>query len=260
MLKFAANISTMYQELPFLQRFGAAATHGFKAIEIQYAYAFAVEDCLAAQKMAGVECVLINSPAGNTEKGDRGIASLPDRVEEIKTGIETAKRYAAALGAKRVHLVAGRHDPGADLKAARETFLENIRRAARSLADLGVIVCLEPINTWDIPGFFLSRADEALKLIDECGEKNVALQYDFYHMQRMQGELIPSFERLLPRIAHVQFADTPGRHEPGTGEINHASIFAAIERSAYTGWTGAEYTPSKPTGETLDWFQPYRGR
>jgi len=260
MLRFSANISTMYQELPFLQRFGAAAEHGFKAIEIQYAYPFPLDEVVAAQKKAGVECVLINSPAGDTDKGDRGLASLPDRVDEMKAGIETAKRYAAALGATRVHLVAGKHPPGADLKAARMTFLENIRRAARAMADIGVTVCLEPINTWDIPGFFLSRPAEALALIDECGEKNVALQYDFYHMQRMQGELIPSFERLLPRIAHVQFADTPGRHEPGTGEINHASIFACIERSAYTGWTGAEYTPSKPTGETLDWFQPYRGR
>jgi hydroxypyruvate isomerase len=259
MLRFSANISTMYQEIPFLQRFGAAAGHGFKAVEIQYAYAFPVEEVVAARQKAGVECVLINSPAGDHAKGDRGIASLPDRMEEMKAGLETAKRYAAALGAKRMHLVAGRHDPGADLKAARETFLENIRRAARLMADIGLTVCLEPINTWDIPGFFLSRPAEALSLIDECGEKNVALQFDFYHMQRMQGELIPSFERLLPRIAHVQFADTPGRHEPGTGEINHASIFACIERSAYTGWTGAEYTPSRPTGETLDWFAPYRG-
>ncbi len=259
MLKFSANISTMYQELPFLQRFAAAAGHGFKAVEMQYAYAVPLEDILAAQTKAGVECVLINSPAGDQARGDRGIASLPDRVDEMKAGIETARRYAASLGARRLHLVAGRHDQGADLKAARDTFLENIRRAARTLADIGVIVCLEPINTWDIPGFFLSRTDEALKLIDECGEKNVALQYDFYHMQRMQGELIPTFEKLLPRIAHVQFADTPGRHEPGTGEINHASIFAAIERSAYTGWSGAEYTPSRPTGETLDWFAPYRG-
>ncbi len=217
MLKFSANISTMYQELPFLQRFAAAAGHGFKAVEMQYAYAVPLEDILAAQTKAGVECVLINSPAGDQARGDRGIASLPDRVDEMKAGIETARRYAASLGARRLHLVAGRHDQGADLKAARDTFLENIRRAARTLADIGVIVCLEPINTWDIPGFFLSRTDEALKLIDECGEKNVALQYDFYHMQRMQGELIPTFEKLLPRIAHVQFADTPGRHEPGTG-------------------------------------------
>lgn len=260
MLRFSANISTMYQEIPFLQRFGAAAGHGFKAVEIQYAYAFPVEDVVAAQKKAGVETVLINSPAGDGAKGDRGIASLPDRVDEMKAGLETAKRYAAALGAKRMHLVAGRHTPGADLKAARDTFLENIRRAARAMADIGLTVCLEPINTWDIPGFFLSRPAEALSLIDECGEKNVALQFDFYHMQRMQGELIPSFERLLPRIAHVQFADTPGRNEPGTGEINHASIFAAIERSAYSGWTGAEYTPrpGRRTAETLDWFEPYR--
>jgi len=261
MLRFCVNITTMYQEFPFLARFGAAAGDGFKAVEIQSPYASSVEDCVAAQRKAGVEVVLINSPAGDAAKGDRGIAALPDRVEEMKAGIETAKRYAAALGAKRMHLVAGKLEPGADLKAARDTFLENIRRAARAMADIGLIVCLEPINTWDIPGFFLSRPAEALALIDDCGEKNVALQYDFYHMQRMQGELTPTFERLLPRIAHVQFADTPGRHEPGTGEINHASIFACIERSAYTGWTGAEYTPrpGRPTAETLDWYAPYRG-
>jgi hydroxypyruvate isomerase len=260
MLRFSANISTMYQELPFLQRFAAAAADGFKAVEIQYAYPFPLADVVAAKEKAGVECVLINAPAGDHAKGDRGLASLPTRVDEMKTGIETAKRYAAALGAKRLHLVAGRHAPGADLKAARDTFLENIRRAARAMADIGLTVCLEPINTFDVPGFFLSRPAEALALMDECGEKNVGLQFDFYHMQRMQGELIPSFEKLLPRIAHVQFADTPGRHEPGTGEINHASIFAAIERSGYTGWTGAEYTPSKPTGETLGWFAPYKAR
>jgi hydroxypyruvate isomerase len=258
--RFAANISTLFSELPPLERFGAAAAAGFAGVEMQYPYALDIDDLVRARDKAGVDFVLINTPAGDPAKGDRGIAALPDRVDEMKAGIERARRYAEKLGVRCMHLVAGRPAPEVERARARATFLDNMRRAARAMAEIGVTTCLEPINTFDVPGFFLSRPDEAIALIDACGEKNIALQFDFYHMQRMQGELIRTFERLMPRIAHVQFADTPGRHEPGTGEINFASIFATIDRSGYGGWVGAEYNPSRPTAETLDWLRPYRRR
>lgn len=260
MPRFTANISTLFTELPPLARIGAAAEAGFPGVEMQYPYALEIDELVRARDKAGVQFVLINTPAGNTAAGDRGIASLPDRVAEMAEGIERTRRYAEKLGATRVHIVAGVPGPSVEYARARETFLANVRKAARALADIGATVCLEPINTFDIPGFFLSRPDDAIALIDECGEKNVGLQFDFYHMQRMQGELIKTFERLKPRIAHMQFADTPGRLEPGTGEINFAPIFAAIDRSGYGGWVGAEYNPSRPTAETLEWLKPYRRR
>jgi hydroxypyruvate isomerase len=259
MLRFCANISMLFAERPLLERPAAARAAGFEAIEIQFPYAVPLDDFAASVTRAGVRVALINFPAGDMAKGDRGLGALPSRRAEFRAGVALARRYAERLGAKRLNLLAG--VPGqAREEEARETLIDNMRFAARALADLGAVVCIEAINTRDVPGFYICDPDRAVSLIDAAGAPNLALQYDLYHMQIMRGDLIPTIERLFPRIGHLQFADTPGRHEPGTGEINFASVFAALERLGYAGWVGAEYWPSRTTEETLPWFEPWRHR
>ena len=258
MPRFCANISMLFVERPLLERPAAARAAGFTTIEVQFPYVVPLDDFARAVEAAGVEVALINFPAGNAEKGDRGLGALPSRIAEFRAGVAEAKRYAARLGVKRFNLLAG--VPGRDVpeRGARATLIENLRFAAEAVRDIGATVCLEAINTRDVPGFFLNDPDQVVALIDEAGVRNAALQYDLYHMQIMCGDLIPTMERLLPRIGHMQFADTPGRHEPGTGEINYANVFAAIDRIGYQGWLGAEYRPQGRTEDGLGWFAAWR--
>jgi hydroxypyruvate isomerase len=255
MPRLDANLMFLFTEHAPLERPRAAAKAGFNAVEYQFPYEVPAEEYARACRDAGVELVLINSPPGDWAKGDRGIAALPERADEFTQSLETMKRYCDVLGVKRINLMAG--VPGATTKrdAAEALFVENLARTARALAPLGVTVCVEPLNARDVPGFLLARSDETIRVLDRCGEKNVALQYDFYHMQIMEGDLIPTMTRLKDRIGHMQFADTPGRHEPGTGEINYARIFEAIDAIGYRGWVGAEYKPSRRTEETFQWFR-----
>jgi hydroxypyruvate isomerase len=258
--KFCANISMLFAERPMVERPAAARAAGFTAIEVQFPYTVQLDDFARAVKTAGVEVALINFPAGNAEKGDRGLGALPSRTAEFRAGVAEAKRYAQRLGVKRFNLLAG--VPGRDVpeRDARATLIENLRCAAEAVRDIGATVCLEAINTRDVPGFFLNDPDQVVALIDEAGVRNAALQYDLYHMQIMRGDLIPTMERLLPRIGHMQFADTPGRHEPGTGELYYPNIFAAIDRIGYQGWLGAEYRPQGRTEDGLGWFAAWRSR
>lgn len=257
MLRFSANISTLFSEIPMLDRFAAAGVAGFRAIEAQAPYSWDADDLKRARDKAGVEFVLLSFPSGDRSKGECGIAALPERVDELAKGIEVTRRYAERLGVKRLNLLCGRVDSGVEKGRARETLIMNFRRAARAVRDLGAIVMLEAINTHDFPGFYISRQDDALALIDEVGEPNVGLQFDIYHVARMGDPIVSTFERLLPRIGHVQFSDFPGHQEPGTGTIDFDSVFTAIDRSAYSGWTGAEYYPRRPTTETLAWLASY---
>ncbi len=258
MLRFSANISMMFTEVAPLERFAAARQAGFTAVEWQNPYAYPLEDVKRAKEAAGVEMALINFPMGDPKKGDRGLAALPDRVDELARGMDTALKYAEALGVKRLNLLAGVVSDDIGPARAEETLLGNLRRAARLVSGIGATVCMEAINTHDMPGFFVSRPREVVKILDECGEKNVALQFDIYHVQKMDIPLVASFEKHVKKIGHVQFADVPGRNEPGTGNVDFAAIFAAIERSSYDGWTGAEYNPKNGTQESLGWFTPYR--
>lgn len=260
MLRFSVNISTMFTELKLLERFAAAAAAGFPAIETQTPYEAPVEDLVRARDAAGVECVLLSFSMGNRDKGDRGIAALPERRDELAGSFDLTRRYAERLGAKRLNLLAGCPGPAIEPARARATLVENFRRAARAVRDLGAMVLLEPISLHDVPGFFVSRVTDALAILDDVGEPNVGLQYDFYHVARMGDPLLPTFEAALPRIGHVQFSDAPGRREPGSGAIDFAAVFEAVDRSPYAGWTGAEYFPNRPTPETLAWFAPYRRR
>jgi hydroxypyruvate isomerase len=256
--KFCANISMLFTELPMAWRPKAARAAGFEAIEVQFPYEVPLDTFADAVEKAGVTVTLINFPAGDAAKGDRGLGALPSRQDELRAGVAEAKRYAERLGVRRINLLAGVPGPDVSDDAARATLIDNLRFAAQAVEDIGVTVCLEAINTRDVPGFWLTQPDQVVQLIDEAGVRNAALQYDLYHMQIMRGDLIPTMERLMSRIGHIQFADTPGRHEPGTGEINFTTVFAAIDRIGYEGWVGAEYRPAARTIDGLGWFAAWR--
>jgi len=254
MLRFAANVSMLFAEAPFLDRFALAARAGFAAVECQFPYEVRAAEIRARLDDLGLAMVLHNLPAGDWAAGDRGLACLPQRVDEFRSGVSRAIAYAHALGVKQVNCLAGIAPPGAHADALRRTLVDNLRFAARAFAAEGLRLLVEPINTFDIPGFFVNRTTQCVALLDDVGEPNVFVQYDAYHMQRMEGELATTLARTLPRIAHVQVADNPGRHEPGTGEIRFEFLFAELERLGYDGWIGCEYKPAARTDVGLDWL------
>jgi hydroxypyruvate isomerase len=260
MPRFAANLTMLFNEVEFLDRFGAAARAGFRGVEYLFPYAWPAEALVERLRAHGLEQVLHNLPAGDWAAGERGIACHPGRVGEFQDGVGKAIDYARALGCPRVNCLAGIEPPGVDPQRLRQTLVENLRFAAGKLAAAGIQLLLEPINTRDIPGFHVCRTAQALSILDEVGSPNLALQYDAYHMQVMEGDLARTLETNLRRIGHVQIADNPGRHEPGTGEIDHAFLFAHLDRIGYRGWVGCEYKPATTTEAGLGWFQPWRGR
>jgi len=252
--RLAANLSLLFPQLDFLDRFAAAARAGFRGVEYQFPYAWPKDDVAERARAAGVEVALHNLPAGDATKGDRGIACLPERVSEFREGVERAIGYAKAAGCPRLNCLAGIAPAGA---RQFDTLVENVRFAAAKLAAAGMALMLEPINTRTVPGFFLTHTPQALEVLDAAGAHNAYLQYDIFHMQIMEGDLARSIERLLPRIGHLQLADVPGRHEPGTGEINFDFLLRHIERIGYAGWIGCEYNPLGDTSEGLAWAKPY---
>jgi hydroxypyruvate isomerase len=257
MPRFSANISMLFKELEFPERFEAAAQAGFKAVEIQFPYAWDKHRLAQAAQRAGVEVVLINIPAGDPEKGDRGIACLPDRVAEFREGLARAIGYANALGCRQMNCLAGVAPPAIDGALLRETFLSNLRYAAGELARAGMTLLIEPINTRTIPGFYLNKSAQALALMDEAGAANLKLQYDLFHMRIMGDDLAGTIEANLERIGHMQVADVPERHEPGTGETDFPPLFDLIDRLGYKGWIGAEYVPKGKTADGLAWARKY---
>ena len=260
MPRFSINVSFMLHEHAFLDRFAAAADLGFAGVDIQFPYDHPPEAIAQRARAAGLEVVLINLPAGDVAAGELGIAALPGREAEFRAGIDRALDYCRALGAARVNVLAGRVPEDADPAACRAVLIDNLRLAAEAFAREDITVMVEPANGRDNPGFLIQTTEDALEAIDRAGAGNLRLQFDLYHRQVMQGDLIPALERHLPRIAHVQFADTPGRHEPGTGEINFAAVFAALDTLGYSGWVGAEYRPTGTTAESLAWFAPWHTR
>ena len=254
MLRFAANRSMLFAEVPFLDRFALAARAGFAAVECQFPYEAPAAEVRARLDDLGLAMVLHNLPAGDWAAGDRGLACLPHRVAEFRAGIPRAIAYAHALGVTQVNCLAGIAPPGADAATLRRTLVDNLRLAARTFAAEGLRLLVEPINTCDIPGFIVHRTAQAVALLDDVGEPNTALQYDVYHAQRMEGELAATLAQHLARIGHVQVADNPGRHEPGTGEIRFEFLFAELERLGYAGWIGCEYKPKGRTDVGLDWL------
>ena len=253
-MNFAANLSMLYPEHGFLDRFGAAAADGFRGVEYVSPYDVEAEAIAAQLRRHGLTQVLFNSPAGDWAAGERGIACHPGRRDEFAAGIESALAYGQALNCNQVHVMAGIVPAGVDQLEADAVLVSNLRHAAERLGQHGIKALLEPINQVDMPGFAVSTTDHAERLMAAVAHDNLWLQYDFYHMEMVQTPLLETFERLLPRIAHVQIADVPGRHEPGTGRMDYPAIFAGLERLGYTGWIGAEYRPSGNTRAGLGWM------
>jgi hydroxypyruvate isomerase len=258
MPRFCANLTMLYGEHDFLDRFAAAAKDGFRGVEYLFPYDYEAPALKERLEAGGLVQVLHNLPAGNWGAGERGIAVLPDRVGEFQDGVGKAIAYARTLDCVQLNCLVGIPPEGADLDRTRETLVANLRFAAAELKAAGIKLLIEPINTRDIKGFFLTGTAKAEALIAEVGSDNLFIQYDFYHMQIMQGDLWPTFERLRALIPHVQIADNPGRGEPGTGEIDYRFLFEALDRAGYEGWVGAEYKPQAGTSAGLGWFAPYK--
>ena len=254
MPRFAANLTMLFTEVPFLERFARAAAAGFAAVEFLFPYPYAVGDLRAALDRHRLSLVLHNLPAGDWDAGERGIACLPGRTEEFRAGVETAIRYAQALGVPRLNCLVGKTPSGEDPARIHATLVDNVRYAANALDAAGLQLLVEAINPFDIPGFHLTTTAQVLALLDEVGSPNVRVQYDIYHAQRTEGELAGTLSRHLARIGHVQLADNPGRHEPGTGEINYPFLFAHLDRIGYDGYVGCEYKPAGVTEDGLGWM------
>ncbi|NQV57751.1 MAG: TIM barrel protein [Rhodospirillales bacterium] len=258
MPRFSANISMMFSEVEFLDRFQAARNAGFGAIEIQFPYGFAVDALKAAKIEAGVEITVINIGAGDLTTGP-GLAALPGAEDEFKRAVDQACIYAAQLKPLTMNVLAG-WPPMDQFERSQclDVLANNITFAGEALSNLGVKVLIEAINTKDRPGFLVTTTTEAVGVIENAGHPNLGIEYDIYHMHIMEGDLIATMKANLDKIGHIQFADTPGRHAPGTGEIPFSDLFAAIDDMGWTGWLGAEYIPSGRTEDSLDWLQPYK--
>jgi hydroxypyruvate isomerase len=260
MPKLAANLSMLWNELGFLDRFGAAANAGFSAVEYLFPYPYEKQKLVDRLGQHRLTQVLHNLPAGDWAQGDRGIACQPERRGEFRDGVGLAIDYAQALGCSQVNCLVGIAPTGVDPEALHATLVDNLKLAAAELSKHGIKLLVEPINTLDIPGFYLCRTQQALQLLDDVASPNLYLQYDIYHMQIMEGDLAPTIKANLSRIAHVQIADHPGRNEPGTGEINYAFLFQLLDQEGYQGYVGAEYKPKGKTDEGLGWARPYLAR
>jgi hydroxypyruvate isomerase len=257
MPRFAANLTMLWNELEFADRFAAAAKAGFKGVEYLFPYDYPSERLAQELEKHKLAQVLHNLPAGNWAKGERGIGCHPDRVGEFQDGVGRAIEYATALGCKQVNCLAGIRPPNRDPNDARETFIRNLQFAAPRLKSAGIKLLIEPINTRDIPGFFLTYTRQALDIITAVGSDNLFVQYDIYHMQIMEGDLATTIEKNLAQIPHMQLADNPGRNEPGTGEINYDFLFRHVDRLGYQGWIGCEYKPRTTTDAGLGWIKSY---
>ena len=256
-LKVAANLTMMYNEHEFMDRFAAASRDGFKGVEYLFPYDYPVDAIGEQLETHGLQQILFDFPAGDWANGDRGIAVQPNRVGEFQDGVGLAIEYAKALGCQRLTCLAGIPEAGSDPDATDNTLVSNLRFAADAAAAIDAIVLVEPLNTIDVPGTFVSATAHGQRLIKDTVRDNVRLQFDVYHTQIMEGDLARKFSRLLPIIGHVQIADNPGRHEPGSGEINYPFILDHIDSCGYEGWIGAEYIPASDTKAGLSWADPY---
>jgi hydroxypyruvate isomerase len=258
MPQFAANLTMLFTEVPFLDRFERAAAAGFGAVEFLFPYAHVPREIKARLDGNGLVAVLINVPPGDTAAGERGVACIPGREAEFRAGVAQALEFAVELGVANVHVMAGRTPEGETAQRVRRTYVDNLRYAAERFAPAGVRALIEPLNAFDMPGYYLNATAQAVAVIDEVAATNLLLQYDLYHAQRSEGELAATLERHLAKIGHLQIADNPGRHEPGSGEINYAFLFGHIDRIGYRGYVGCEYRPLGTTEAGLGWFAQRR--
>ncbi len=254
MPKFSANLSMLFTEVPFLARFEVAAKAGFKGVEVQFPYAFETKQIAEKIESTGLELVLFNLPAGDWDAGDRGIAANPARVGEFRDGVGKALEVAKKLGVTQLNCLGGLAPEGVPEEKIRQTFVDNLKFAGGELKKAGLRLLVEPVNYLDVPGVYLFHTQKALDLIKETGADNIFLQHDIYHMQRMEGELANTIKANIAMIRHMQIADSPGRNEPGTGEINYRFLFRLIDELGYDGWIGCEYHPKTTTLEGLGWM------
>ncbi|AYQ92568.1 2-oxo-tetronate isomerase [Burkholderia gladioli] len=257
MPRFAANLSMMYTEHPFLERFAAAARDGFRAVEYLFPYDFAADELKARLADAGLVQALFNAPPGDWAAGERGFASLPGREDEFRRAFDTALDYARVLGNDKLHVMAGLLPAGADRARHREVYLRNLAHAAEAARAAGILVVIEPINTRDMPGYFLNRQDDAQAICREVGAPNLRVQFDCYHCQIVEGDIAMKLKRDFAGIGHIQVAGVPERHEPDLGELNYPYLFELIDTLGYDGWIGCEYRPKAGTSEGLGWLRPY---
>ncbi len=254
MPQFAANLSMLFNEIPFLDRFAAAHDAGFEAVEFLFPYAHPVAEVAGRLQDNALTQALFNAPPGDWEGGERGIAALPDRVSEFRDSIGLALEYARALDCKTLHVMAGLVADATNRDAMMACYIDNVRYAADQCIKEGITVALEPLNVYDVPGYLLSRLDQIAAAIAQVGRPNVGIQFDFYHVQIMQGDLARHFEQYLDQTAHVQIAGVPERHEPNTGEVNYAYLFQLMDRLGYDGYVGCEYKPRGNTVDGLGWL------
>jgi hydroxypyruvate isomerase len=259
MPRFAANLSMMYNEVPFMERFGACAADGFEAVEFLFPYAQPARAIRDELDRHGLRQVLFNAPPGDFEAGERGIASLPGREDEFRRGIDLAIEYAKALDCPRVHVMAGLVKRESERVAQRETYIDNVTWAAKRLAEHGIATLIEPINTRDIPGYLLNTQADAHAIRERIGVPTLKVQMDLYHCQVVEGDLAMKIRRHLPDVGHFQIAGVPQRHEPDLGEVNYPYLFALLDELGYDGWIGCEYRPRAATSAGLGWFRAARG-
>jgi hydroxypyruvate isomerase len=259
MPRFSANLSFLYPELPFLDRIDAAGASGFRGVEYMAPYDYELAEIKKRLRAHGLAQVLFNLPVGNFAAGERGYATDPTRVKEFRRGVEAAVSIARELDCTRVNVLCGIAVPGLDAATARATLIENVQYAAASLAAIGATLVVEPLNRIETPNFVIGTTAEGLALIAEADAPNFALQYDCYHAQRSEGNIIATLRANIARIKHVQLADSPGRNEPGTGELAYERILPVLDELGYAGWVGLEYKPSRATDETLGWMRALAG-
>lgn len=252
-MRLAANLSMLFTEVPFLDRFALAARAGFTGVEFLFPYAWPAAEIARRARDAGVEIVLFNLPPGDFEAGERGIAALPGRENEFRRSLALAAEYAHVLGTSRLHAMAGLANQG----ACDGTYHENLSHAAAELAEVGKVLLIEPINSRDVPGYHLSSQAHALATLAAIGAPNLRLQCDIYHLQITSGDIIRTLERDFPHIGHIQIAGVPRRNEPDTGEVAYPAVFAALDELGYDGWIGCEYRPRLTTQAGLSWLAPY---
>ena len=257
MPKFAANLSMMFGEVYFMDRFDAAALAGFKGVEFLFPYDYDADAIAAAVHKAGLSQALFNLPPGNWEAGERGFGALPGREDAFDAALDKALAYASVIGNELLHVMSGIVPDGTNREACTETLIANLKRAAPKAAAAGKTLIIEPINTRDIPNYFLNRQAQARAIIEAVGADNVGLQFDFYHCQIVEGDMAKTFEAHRDIIRHVQIAGVPERHEPNIGEINYPYLFDLMDRHGYEGWVGCEYRPKAGTVEGLTWIKGF---
>ena len=261
MPRFAANLTSMYNEYEFYERFEAAAKDGFKAVEFLFPHGYTANDLRDRLQSNGLTQVAFTAASGDWAKGERGVASLPGHEDEFKRSIDAALEYGTVLGTEKLHVMAGLIGPEQDRTRHRDVYLQNLSYGAQQLAAHGITLLIEPISTHHLPGFFLSRQEEAQAICAEVGAENLRVQFDLYHCQMVEGDLANKLKRDMVRphagIGHIQIAGVPDRHEPDLGEVNYEYLFGLVDKLGYTGWIGCEYRPKAGTSDGLGWLKPW---